>query len=79
MLPSSGPPGGALWPLGAALQRSWDLLDHFGSHIEAFWGILSHLGGHLGPSQALLESSRAILDAPTRRGLPRAGPGEGAG
>ena len=41
--------------------------------------ILSHLGGHRGLSEALLEPSWAILDAPMGRGAPRSDPGEGVG
>ena len=40
---------------------------------------MSHLGARLGLSEALLEPSWAILDAPARRGTPRPGPGEGVG
>ena len=46
------------------MGRSWGLLEHLGSHLEPSWGILSHLGAHLGLSEALLEPSWAILDAP---------------
>ena len=41
--------------------------------------ILSRLGGRLGPPEALLEPSWAILDALTPRGAARPGPGEGVG
>ena len=64
-------------PLGAVLERSWGLLEHLRSHLEASWAILSHLGGHLGLSEALVEPSWAILDAPTPREPPCPGPGEG--
>ena len=61
------------------MERPWGLLEHFRSHLEASSAILSHLGAHLGLSEALLEPSWAILDAPTRRDRPRPGPGEGVG
>ena len=77
ILVSWRPPGEARRPLGAVLERSWGLLEHLGSHLEASWAILSHLGGHLGLSEALLEPSWAILDAPTTRGTARPGPGDG--
>ena len=72
ILASWGVPWGAVWPLGA-------VLEHHGIHLEASCAILSHLGGYLGLSEALLEPSWAILDAPTRRGPSRPGPGEGVG
>ena len=57
----------ATWSrLGAVLGP----LGHLGSHLEQSWAIMSHLGGHLGLSDALLEPSWAILDAPTPRGTP---------
>ena len=49
------------------------------SHIEPSSGILSPLGGHRGLSEALLEPSWTILDAPMGRGVPRSDPGEGVG
>ena len=75
--PLGGPPWEAPWLLGAVLGRSWSLLGHLRSYLEASWAILSHLGAHLGLPEALLEPSWAILDAQTRRGLSRPGPGEG--
>eukprot|EP00959_Pyramimonas_sp_CCMP1952_P462916 9484034-Pyramimonas_sp.AAC.1 len=49
VLVSSGPPGEAPWPPGAALGA---LLEHLGSHLEAEWVILSNSGGQLGLSEA---------------------------
>ena len=49
------------------------------SYLEPCWAILSDLGGHLGLSEALLEPSWAILDAPTTRDRPRPGEGVGGG
>ena len=61
------------------MERSWGLLEHLGSHLEASWAILSRLEGHLGLSEALLEPSWAILDAPTTRRPPVQVQGEGGG
>ena len=47
------------------------------SYLEPCWDILSDLGGHLGLSEALLKPSWAILGAPTLRGTPPPGLGEG--
>ena len=54
------------------------------SYHEPCWAILSDLGGHLELSEALLEPSKAVLDALAARGPPPSrvqveGPGEGAG
>ena len=49
------------------------------SYHEPCWAILSDLGGHLELSEALLQPSWANKDAPTTRGAPRPGPGEGVG
>ena len=68
--PSEAPPS-------ALLEPHWGLLEHVGSHLEASYAILSRLGYHLGLSEALLEPSWAILDAPTPRDTPRPGPGDG--
>ena len=61
------PPGG---PKGTLNDSSLDII---------LGVILSHLGGHRGLSEALLEPSWAILDAPMGRRAPRPGPGEGVG
>ena len=52
---------------------------HVVSYLEPCWAILSDIGGRLGLSEALLETSWAILDDLTRRGPSRPGPGEGVG
>ena len=81
---------GGFWALGGVLRGLRELLEpscdplgaswrHDGAHLERSCTVLSHLGGHLGASEALFEPSRAILHAPTRRGPPRPGPGEGVG
>ena len=74
---SWGLPGEARKPLGAVLERSWGLLEHSWSHVQASCAVWSHLEGHLVRSEAFLEPSWAILDAPTARGTARPGPGEG--
>ena len=66
--------GGHLKPSRGRLRASW---MRVGGYLEPSWAILGHLGGHLGLSEALLEPSWAILGAPTARGAPRPGPGEG--
>ena len=49
------------------------------SYLEPCWAILSDLGGHLEFSEALLEPSKAVLDALTARGPPPVqGPGRGS-
>ena len=78
MLASWGRPWEAPRPLGPVLDWSWGILLYIGSYVEQYWGNLGYLGGHLGLSEALLEPSWRILDAPTRRGLPVQVHGEGA-
>ena len=76
-----GPLWGLLGRLLGHLKPSWGGVGASWRHVVGYlgpcWVILCDLGGRLELSEAILEPSWAILDAPIGREHPRPGPGEG--